>query len=161
MEDQILISNSDFIPVPEKVERAVDVTGTYEIYELEPKGRDRKFVPISIVVTVSQEPEHIHLDLYNEIDRTRTQMNYPMKNVPCWSNEFNAFIFGRTIPNGFVADRVFPVGDGRIGRTTRRITWQVDAQARSHEIYEDFDSAGNRLSSSPGYSRILVPVSQV
>lgn len=141
------------------IDQITQVAGSYRIFEYQEGGAEKKLVALPITVHVTQHPDFLGLELHNESEGTTTQLNYPMNGASYWSEERQSFIFCRVVGNNYVADIISPFkGADRSARTTYRITWQLDKQGRIHEIFEDFDADGNRLESSRGHFRTLVPI---
>jgi hypothetical protein len=105
-------------------------------------------------------PELLKLEIFDETANTTKFLHYPMKDVPCWSDERNALIYCRPVDNGYRADLIFAPGLDKSLRTTYRVTWQIDAQKRIHEIFEEFDAHGNKLPTSFVHKRVLIPISK-
>lgn len=134
--------------------------GRYRLSEYKKTGTEKTLVPLPITVKVSQQPDLLTVELYNESENTTTTLKYPMNGGPAWSEERQAFVLTRPVGEAIVADVIPPqTSEAPNARASFRITWQLDDQGRILENFEEFDIKGHRLESSPGHQRTLTPIS--
>lgn len=137
----------------------LQVAGNYQLFEYQKIDGDKKLIALPITVVVKQRPDLLTVELFNETDKATTLLTYPMNGASVWNEERKAFVFTRAKSDSIVADVVYPASiETRSTRTTFRITWRKDDKGSIIETFEDFDADGNRLESSLGHFRTLVPI---
>lgn len=139
----------------------LQVAGAYQLFEYKNIDGERKLIALPITVQVSQQVDLLTVELFNESDRTTTVLKYPMNGAASWNEGRKAFVYTRANSETIIADVIYPAAsEDRSARATFRITWRKDETGSILETFEDFDADGNRLESSPGHLRTLIPIAQ-